>query len=99
VGHGRGAMTSTKIACIALALLALVALFPPVDAVREAVPGRWIGNLQMAGTPAARFDQGFTFIGDVGGPRVIRYQQWYSMMAAVAAIGVVGFFLAAKKQK
>lgn len=100
VGHGRGAMkASTMIACIALAVLALVVLFPPVDFYRPASPGIWIGDSQTPGTSEIKGDRGFTFIGEVGGPLIIRYQQWYSMMGAVAAIGVAAFAIAARGKK
>lgn len=90
---------STWIACIALALLALVILFPPADFYRARVPGVWIGEVQTQGDAEIRQDRGFVFIGEIGGPIMIRYQQWYSMMGAVALLGVVAFAVAARQQK
>ncbi len=92
-----GMKASTKIAVVALALLALVVLFPPVDYFRPGKEGVWIGGSQTTGYPDSRTDMGFTFIGEVGGAKLIRYQQWYSMMAVVTLIGAAGFGIASRK--
>ncbi len=72
-----------------IAVLLLVALFPPVDWVLPGVPSQQIGELTTGATLESTKNAGFLFIGKLEPEQRIRMGQWLTQLAVVAAAGAL----------
>lgn len=81
------------VAVLVVALATVTVLFPPADRVVDGTPVTWIGPNSYGGTPKSLHDVGFTFIDNIGGPIVIRYQQWVIELSVVLAVAIFAVIL------
>lgn len=84
---------------IAIGVIGAVLAFPPADRVIPGRPSYRIGTYEGGGMPEARRSEGFTFIGNIGGPVVIRYPQWIIQLVVTGAVVLVVLALMSSKHR
>ena len=76
-----------RIPALCAALLLLIVLFPPADRVAPGKAPMILGDMTTSGIPEFRYNVGFTFLPEIGGPVQIRFIQWFVQMGVVVIIG------------